>query len=221
MKVKQKPAEKVWADFQSSEQLTDRQLEQFQKYQAFLHARNKEFNLTAITDLSGVVRQHFVDSLALRKFVDLNSLKCIADIGSGAGFPGIPLKIMFPHLKVILLEVTKKKQQFLDEVITLLGLENIFICDIDWRNFVRTTEDEIDLFVTRAAIADEEICRAFRPACWYRNSTIVYWASELWEPAKKSTPFVHHIERYALGNKKRLLVFFKTGSNDQAAPQQD
>ena len=71
--------------------------------------------------------------------VDLNKVKVIVDVGSGAGFPGIPLKILFPHLGIILIEVNKKKQRFLQTVIRILELKDIEVCGLDWRTFLRKT----------------------------------------------------------------------------------
>jgi 16S rRNA (guanine527-N7)-methyltransferase len=207
MKVRLKPEEKVWADFQELEKLTDQQVELFKMYERYLSKCNEEFNLTAIKDLSGIVRQHFQDSLALAKFVDLSKIKTICDIGTGAGFPAIPLKILFPHLRVILIEVTKKKVQFLTDLVNLLELSNVEVCELDWRTFLRKTEFEIDLFVTRAAIDELELSRAFKPACFYNKSTIVYWATQEWEAHPKAQDLVKRTEPYKLGHKHRKLVF--------------
>jgi 16S rRNA (guanine527-N7)-methyltransferase len=207
MKVRLKPEEKVWSDFQELEKLTDQQVELFKMYERYLSKCNEEFNLTAIKDLSGIVRQHFQDSLALSKFVDLSTIKTICDIGTGAGFPAIPLKILFPHLRVILIEVTKKKVQFLTDLVNLLELSNVEVCELDWRTFLRKTEFEIDLFVTRAAIDELELARAFKPACFYNKSTIVYWATQEWESHPKVHNLVKRTESYKLGHKHRKLVF--------------
>ena len=217
MKIRQKPAERVWADFQEQEQLSDEMLGQFQKYAAFLMQKNKEFNLTAITDLSGIVRQHFSDSLVLRKFVDLSKISVIADIGSGAGFPGIPLKIMFPHLTLVLIEVKRKKQQFLHDVFNLLELENVYVNEYDWRTFLRATEiDDLDLFVTKAALPVYELSRMFKPGCRYKDKLIAYWASEHWEPEQKEACFVRRIDEYKLARKNRKIVFL---GRDEAMSQ--
>ena len=209
MKIKQKPPERIWNDFQKDEQLTEQQVGMLERYADFLVQTNQEYNLTAIEDLSGVVRQHFQDSLALRQAIDLNTITTIADIGTGAGFPALPLKIVYPHLKVKLIEVTKKKQNFLAQVIEMFELEDVEIVDLDWRTFLRTTEYQIDLFVTRAALDELELVRMFQPACYYKNSTIVYWASDTWEPHKKAVPFIARRFEYKLARRQRFLIFFK------------
>ncbi len=207
MKLRTRPAERVWDEFIELAQPSKEQLAQFHKYAAYLLECNQFFNITAITDLSGVVRHHFLDSLALAKFTDLTKVSVIADIGTGGGFPGLPLKIMYPHLKVILIEVTKKKQDFLVDVIKILGLTDVTVCGLDWRTFLRNTEHAVDMFVTRAAIDDLELIRVFKPSCFYNKATLVYWASKDWEPHPKVKSFITHTESYKLGAKDRRLVF--------------
>jgi 16S rRNA (guanine(527)-N(7))-methyltransferase RsmG len=207
MKIRQKPPEKVWAEFQEQVKPTKEQLLQFQRYAAYLLECNEFFNITALTELSSVVRQHFHDSLALANVIDLKSITSIADIGTGGGFPGLPLKIMFPHLKVLLLEVNKKKQGFLADVVKILGLTDVEICGVDWRTFLRTTDYTIDLFVTRAALDDLELIRVFKPSSPYNKSTLVYWVSKEWEPHPKVQPFIRRSEAYRLGHKDRKLIF--------------
>jgi 16S rRNA (guanine(527)-N(7))-methyltransferase RsmG len=208
MKQRQKLPEQVWAQFQEQEKLTDEQIDQFKQYETFLSKSNEDFNLTAVTDISGIVRQHFSDSIVVRNFVDFNKLTTIADIGTGAGFPAIPIKILYPHLSVILIEVTKKRRLFLDDLIILLRLENVEVCGYDWRTFLRITEWPVELFVTKAALDEVELCRAFKPACSYKGATIVYWAIDEWESHLKSLPFLQKSEAYKLGVRKRKLVFF-------------
>ena len=82
--------------------------------------KNKVMNLTAITEPEEVIDKHFVDSLAINKIVDLKNVKSVIDIGTGAGFPGIPLKIAFPWLEITLLDSLNKRIKFLDEVVDAL-----------------------------------------------------------------------------------------------------
>jgi len=207
MKIRQKPESEIWEVFSERVKPTDTQLEQFQTYATYLLEQNALFNMTAINDLLGIAKTHFQDSLALAEAVDLQKVSMIADIGTGAGFPGLPLKIMYPHLSVILIEVNKKKQEFLRSVVAMLGLQNVEIVDLDWRTFLRKTEFPLDLFVTRASLADEELIRAFKPSCPYKNTQIVYWATKIWEPSPKAKPFVASAFPYKQSYKERKLVF--------------
>jgi 16S rRNA (guanine527-N7)-methyltransferase len=208
-KTREKPVQRVWEDFKNKEKLTDTQIQMFTLYATMLSDWNKTMNLTAIKDLSGVVRQHFRDSLVLRRFVDLTKINTLVDIGTGAGFPAIPLKIVFPELPMFLIEVNKKKIAFLKFLIEELDLHEIQVVDLDWRTFLRKTEADVDLFVTRAAMGDVELCRMFKPASPYNNATLVYWASIDWQPHPKVEPLVREIKEYKIGKKLRKLVFFK------------
>jgi 16S rRNA (guanine527-N7)-methyltransferase len=105
-------------------ELSENQLQQFMNYYELLFEKDKVMNLTAITELKEVITKHFVDSLSLVKLIKLNNEK-IMDLGTGAGFPGIPLKIVYPDINVVLLDSLKKRLIFLDEVIQKLDLKNI------------------------------------------------------------------------------------------------
>lgn len=107
------------------EELTKSQKEQFNKFYDILIDWNKVMNLTAITEYEEVLKKHFLDSLSITKVINLEEIQSFIDVGTGAGFPGIPLKITFPHLKVTLLDSLNKRVRFLDEVICDLGLENV------------------------------------------------------------------------------------------------
>ncbi|MDR0832090.1 MAG: 16S rRNA (guanine(527)-N(7))-methyltransferase RsmG [Bacillales bacterium] len=103
--------------------ITTLQLEQFKLYQNLLITENKKFNLTSITDEEEIIEKHFYDSLTILN--KLNYQGTLLDIGTGGGFPGIPLKIMLPELKIILSDSTQKKLIFLETVIAKLKLKNI------------------------------------------------------------------------------------------------
>jgi 16S rRNA (guanine527-N7)-methyltransferase len=105
--------------------LTEKQVKQFYRYYELLTEWNQVMNLTAITEYEEVILKHFVDSIALIQVQDMTKPKTIIDVGTGAGFPGIPLKIVCPQLKVTLLDSLNKRVKFLSQVITELELEGI------------------------------------------------------------------------------------------------
>lgn len=106
-------------------QLTAQQKDQFFEYYRLLVQWNEFMNLTAITEMEEVMEKHFVDSLALSKAAEVGNIETLIDVGTGAGFPGIPLKIAYPHLRVVLLDSLNKRVKFLSTVIETLGLTNI------------------------------------------------------------------------------------------------
>ena len=105
--------------------LEEEQINQFYKYMNILIEWNKNINLTAITDPKEVILKHFIDSMYVLKNIEISSNSSVIDIGTGAGFPGIPLKIVRKDLNVTLLDSLNKRIMFLDNVINNLGLKDI------------------------------------------------------------------------------------------------
>lgn len=199
---------KIWADFAQRNNLSEAQLAQFKKFYQSLVKANELFNLTNITELKPCLSYHFEDSLIIQNFFDLSKINGLVDIGSGAGFPGVPIKIMFPHINMILIEVNKKRIEFLNNIIKELKLKNIEVYSLDWRTFLRKTNYKVELFCTRASLKPAELVRMFKPACFYKNSKLVYWAAQDWNATKIEEPFIVDKFDYQIKNKKRKLVLF-------------
>ena len=131
--------------------MTEKQLEQFLLYYEMLIEQNKVMNLTAITDYEEVMKKHFIDSLSLVKAYDLSKPVSVIDVGTGAGFPGVPLKIAFPNLQVTLLDSLNKRVSFLNSVIDTLGLTGIEAIHGRAEDFAKNSlREKYDLCVSRA-----------------------------------------------------------------------
>lgn len=148
--------------------LSEKQLGQFYQYYELLIEWNKVMNLTAITELDEVISKHFIDSLSLIRAVkDLSGLhSSVIDVGTGAGFPGIPLKIAFPELKLTLLDSLNKRIKFLNEVIEKLGLDKIETIHGRAEDYGRDVKyrEQFDFCVSRAvanAATLSEYCLPF------------------------------------------------------------
>ena len=129
--------------------LTEKQLSDLEKYYELLVEENKKYNLTNITKKEDVYLKHFYDSLTIIKGIELNN-QYICDIGTGAGFPGLVLKIVFPKLKVDLLDATLKKCNFLNLVISTLNLKGINVINVRAEEYSIKTREKYDIVTSRA-----------------------------------------------------------------------
>ena len=130
--------------------ITSRQLEQLEEYYNLLVEWNEKINLTRITLKDDVYLKHFYDSATIVKVIDLNKIDNFCDFGTGAGFPGIVIKILFPSLNVTLVDSLNKRINFLNIVIEKLKLEKIVAIHSRIEDFARTHREKFDLVTARA-----------------------------------------------------------------------
>lgn len=133
-------------------ELSEKQIDQFLRYFELLVEWNEKINLTAITEYDDVMKKHFVDSVSLIKAIDLSKPLSVIDVGTGAGFPGLALKIAFPNLQVTLLDSLNKRINFLNEVISELEIDGVTTVHGRAEDFAKPDKlrEKFDLCVSRA-----------------------------------------------------------------------
>lgn len=193
--------------------LTEKQLEQFRIYYEMLVVKNKVMNLTGITEWDEVLEKHFLDSISLIRAVDLNQNLSVMDMGTGAGFPGIPLKIAFPNLKVTLADSLNKRVIFLQEVIDTLELSNIEAIHGRAEDLARDKKyrEQYDLSVSRAVANLSTLSEYCLPFVRIGGQFISYKSGEIEEEVVNSKSAV-----FLLGGKINDTVKFELGESGRS-----
>jgi len=203
-------------------EISDSQMNQFDKYYDLLIEWNQKMNLTAITELDEVIVKHFADSISISKYLEMDKIENVIDIGTGAGFPGIPLKIVHPHLNITLLDSLNKRLIFLNEVIGVLGLNDINTIHGRAEDIARKPEyrEKYDLCVSRA-VANlstlSELCIPFVKC----NGLFTPYKSEKTDDeiiaAKKALHLlgsrVEKVEQFEIEDNSRSIIFIRKIEN--------
>ncbi len=191
--------------------LDQEQINQFDEYYEILVEWNRVMNLTGITEYQEVVEKHFLDSLSIVKVMDMDQAERVIDIGTGAGFPGIPLKIAFPKLDIVLLDSLNKRIRFLDHVIEELGLEGIRTIHGRAEDYARDGKyrERFDLCVSRAVANLSSLSEYCLPYVKVGGRFVSYKSGDIEEEVNDASKAIA-----LLGGKKERIEKFQLPDTD-------
>jgi 16S rRNA (guanine527-N7)-methyltransferase len=187
--------------------ISEKQAEQFYRYYEMLVQKNKVMNLTAITEFYEVISKHFVDSLMIKQILDSDPHGKLIDVGTGAGFPGIPLKIVYPELEVVLMDSLNKRVQFLNEVIEELDLKKITAVHGRAEDLAKKDEyrEQFDYCVSRAVANLASLSEYCIPFVRVGGSFISYKSGKVEEELQKAQKAITILGGSLVGKKETTL----------------
>ena len=199
-------------------ELNDIQIKQFKEYYNFLVEQNGKFNLTSITSFEEVITKHFIDSAYPYKMFKENAK--IIDIGTGAGFPGVPLKILRPDLNVVLLDSLGKRINFLNELINMLHLKNIIAIHARAEDYAKLNREMFDYSVSRAVARMATLNEYLIPflkvggtAVLYKSQDIIDEIDESKKGIKAFGGKIENVIDFSIFNNKRSIILIKKQKN--------
>ncbi|MFQ3549710.1 MAG: 16S rRNA (guanine(527)-N(7))-methyltransferase RsmG, partial [Armatimonadota bacterium] len=211
--------------------LSDKQLIQFDKYAELLVEKNKFMNLTRILDPIDIIKLHIIDSLVPLRHVEISKTQKIIDIGTGAGFPGIPLKIIYPDVDITLLDSTAKKIQFVRESAEKIGLNGIeyIISRAEEIGKLKKYREKFDCVFSRALSCVSVCSELSLPLIKLNGKLITYKGEQAKEELNKAKPIIGQLggkpsglfEYDILGNGKHyILIIEKVKSTPNIYPRE-
>ena len=208
---------------------TEEQLQKFYQYMNLLIEWNEKINLTAIVEPKEIILKHFIDSLTIIPYIKPN--ESVIDIGTGAGFPGIPIKILREDLKITLLDSLNKRIKFLDEVIKELGLEKINALHARIEGYAKNKQyrEKYDVATSRAVANLTTLSEYMLPMVKVKGRAICMKGSEVSDEISKSKKSIKilggeivNIEEFTLpksDNKRNLILIEKTKNTPSKYPR--
>lgn len=199
-------------------EITGRQAGQFKDYYEILVETNKVMNLTAVTEFKEVVSRHFLDSAMAVKYYDFSTVHNFIDVGTGAGFPGIPIKILYPQISATLLDSLGKRLTFLKKIVDNLNLDRVELVHGRAEDFGRNPDyrEKYDLCFSRAVANLSTLSEYCVPFIKRGGTFLAYKSGEMEEELEKAKPAIKklgcktgRVERFSLGDAGRSLIFIE------------
>jgi len=209
-------------------ELTEAQLSMFEIYYTFLLEYNQITNLTRITDHEEVFYKHFYDSLALAAAIDMHEVTSLCDMGAGAGFPSLPLKIIYPHLEITIVDALNKRIKFLEQLVIKLNMENVKLIHDRIETYAIKHLDAFDIVTARALGSLSMITEMGIPMTKKSGKLVAYKAIQYEEEVKESKNAflilgseIESIKHYNLPNEfgSRVLILVKKNKSVQGYPR--